>query len=77
MQAELKCEMINLAEPYDQMRDDKALLEREKLIEEISEWIDTAVIAEAIVDHLEEQGIEVTLSSAKNCWLSELEMLLC
>ena len=41
--------------------------------EELADWIDTDVIAEHILDELEEQGAEPTLEYAKKVWLDVLE----
>jgi hypothetical protein len=40
--------------------------------EQLAEWIDTDVIASAIFEELEEQGIEPTLENAKKIWLDVL-----
>ena len=48
---------------------------REQVVDEVSNWIDTTVIAEMVVSHLEDQGEEVTIENAKNCWLGTLENL--
>jgi hypothetical protein len=49
--------------------------EKEKVIDEIAEWIDTYVIAEMIVDHLEENEEDVTVDRCKEVWLRTLENL--
>jgi hypothetical protein len=49
--------------------------EREKVIKEIAEWIDTQVIAEMIVDHLEDQEEEATVERCKGVWYQTLENL--
>ena len=41
--------------------------------EELAGWIDTDVIAELIIDELEDQGEKPTLKYAKNVWLDVLE----
>ena len=41
--------------------------------EQLAEWIDTDVIANAIYEELEEQGVEPTLENAKTIWLDVLE----
>jgi hypothetical protein len=41
--------------------------------EQLAEWIDTAVIADAISEELEEQGVKPTLENAKTIWLDVLE----
>lgn len=41
--------------------------------EELADWIDTDVIAESILDELEEQGARPTLEYAKKVWLDVLE----
>ena len=42
---------------------------------ELTDWIDTSVIAEAILEELEEQGVPVTLENAQKVWLDTLEEL--
>ena len=41
--------------------------------QELADWIDTDVIAEAILDRLEERGAPATLENAKIVWLDVLE----
>ena len=41
--------------------------------EQLAEWIDTDVIANAISEELEEQGVKLTLENAKAIWLDVLE----
>jgi len=41
--------------------------------EQLAEWIDTDVIADAISEELEEQGVKPTLENAKTIWLDVLE----
>jgi len=48
---------------------------RMNLLAELAAWIDTQVIAEMIIDHLEEQGGEITLERAKQVWLNTLQNL--
>ena len=48
-----------------------------KIRHELASWIDTEVIAEHILDELEEQGIQPTLENAKTVWLDVLETELC
>jgi hypothetical protein len=43
------------------------------IIQELADWIDADVIAELIIDELEEQGAKTTLKYAKNVWLDVLE----
>jgi len=45
----------------------------DKVKDELAQWIDTSVIAEAIASELEEQGIEITSENGKRVWLSFLE----
>jgi hypothetical protein len=40
---------------------------------DLAQWIETDVIAEAILDELQEQGVEPTLENAKMVWLDVLE----
>ena len=51
-------------------------MDRERLITELTGWIDTQVIAEAIVDHLEREGMELSLKNGKDDWLTQMETLL-
>jgi hypothetical protein len=44
---------------------------------ELAGWIETDVIAEHILDELEEQGVQPTLENAKTIWLDVLENELC
>ena len=44
---------------------------------DLAGWIDTDVIAEHILDELEEQGVQPTLDNAKTIWLDVLENELC
>jgi len=41
--------------------------------EKLADWIDTDVIAEHILDEMEEQGCRITLKYAKNIWLDVLQ----
>jgi len=50
-------------------------MNREEIIEEIANWIDTQVIAEMIVDYLEEYGRPVTVQEAQEVWYDTLENL--
>jgi len=38
------------------------------ITKKLTAWIDRAVIAEAIIEDLEDEGLEVTLELAQNCW---------
>ena len=49
--------------------------EREELVTQIAEWIDTTVIAEMIVASLEEEEGELTLERCKETWYGTLENL--
>ena len=49
--------------------------DEDELIGKVAEWVDTQVIAELIVGHLEDQGDELTLENAKTVWYSELKEL--
>jgi len=57
--------VINLAKPTT----------KETLAIQVANWIDTYVIAEMIIAHLEEQGEELTFERAKMVWLNTLENL--
>jgi len=50
-------------------------IDRDQLIAQVADWVDTQVIAELIVDHLRDQGDELTLENAKECWYAELQNL--
>jgi hypothetical protein len=43
------------------------------IIQELANWLDADVIAELIIDELEEQSEKPTLKYAKNVWLDVLE----
>jgi hypothetical protein len=40
---------------------------------DLAQWIETDVIAEAILDELQQQGVEPTIENAKRVWLDVLE----
>ena len=44
----------------------------ENIKQELANWLDKDVIAEAILEEMEESGIEGTLENAKATWLSFL-----
>lgn len=44
----------------------------EQVKNEVAEWIDTAVLAENILEHLEENGVEPTVENAKAVYLDFL-----
>ena len=48
---------------------------REQLIVAIASWIDTEVIAKAIVEQMEKENIEYSLDKGKEIWLHHLEEL--
>ena len=48
-----------------------------KIRSELAGWIDADVIAENILEELEEQGVQSTLDNAKTIWLDVLENELC
>jgi len=45
--------------------------------QELADWVDTDVIAEHILDELDEQGVPTTFESAKIVWLDVLQNELC
>ena len=51
-------------------------MSEEAVIEELANWIDTRVIAEAIVSHLVECGEDITFEKGKEVWLRQLETIL-
>lgn len=50
-------------------------MDRDTLIDQVADWIDTQVIAELIVRHLENFGDPLTLENAKSAWYFQLEEL--
>ena len=63
--------------PLEGETDDEfeARQKREKLVDDLANWMDTHTISEMVVSHLEEQGDEVTLESCKETWYGTLENL--
>ena len=53
----------------------KERLSKKSLVDQVSEWVDTRVIAELVVDHLKSEGIPRTFEQAKAVWLDTLQML--
>lgn len=47
--------------------------EKEKVIEEVGEWIDADVIADALAEEIDEAGETVTVERCKEVWLKALE----
>ena len=45
----------------------------EKVLDELAEWIDPRVIAEAILEELESQEVEQTVANGRKVWLDVLE----
>ena len=45
----------------------------DKVLDELAKWIDTTVIAEAILEELEEQEASRTIENGKTIWLDVLE----
>ena len=45
----------------------------ENVLAELAEWIDPKVIAEAILQELQEQGARPTTENGKSIWLDTLE----
>lgn len=66
-------------DPATGLDPDKARLEREKIIshlqDELVAWIDPNVIAENILDEMQDQHLDLSLDNAKNVWLDYLENL--
>jgi sulfur transfer complex TusBCD TusB component (DsrH family) len=50
-------------------------MDKDTLIDQIADWLDTYVLAELIVDALEHNGHQPTLDNAKELWYIELEDL--
>lgn len=48
---------------------------RDQVIKEVADWIDTQVIAEMIVDHLEKTDRPVTVQEAEDVWCATLQNL--
>jgi len=53
----------------------EARQKREKVIDEVANWIDTRVIAEMVAEHVEEIEEELTVQGCKDVWLGTLENL--
>lgn len=49
------------------------MADKQQVQEELAEWIDADVIADAIIEDLEERGVEATLENGKAAWLDVLE----
>jgi len=47
-------------------------MSREEIQKQVAEWIDTATIADAILDALQDEGLEVTAENAQKVWLDFL-----
>jgi hypothetical protein len=47
-------------------------MSREETQKQVSDWIDTNAIADAILDTLSDEGIEVTADNAQKVWLDFL-----
>jgi len=66
-------------DPATGLDPDKARIAQGKLISQLQDdlvaWIDPNVIAENILDEMEDQHIGLTLDNAKNVWLDVLENL--
>jgi hypothetical protein len=45
----------------------------EKVLDELAEWIDPRVIAEAVLEKIESQEIERTVANGQKVWLDFLE----
>ncbi len=48
-------------------------MDKEQIIAAFIEWLDSRVIAEAVIEVLEKQKAEVTVDNAKRIWLDFLE----
>jgi hypothetical protein len=47
-------------------------MSREETQKQVAEWIDTAAIADTILDKLEDKGLEATVENAQKVWLDFL-----
>jgi hypothetical protein len=47
-------------------------MSREEIQKQVAEWLDTDAIADAILDALEDEEIEVTADNAQKVWLDIL-----
>lgn len=47
-------------------------MSREETQKQVADWIDTAAIADVILDALEDDGFEVTAENAQKVWLDFL-----
>ena len=50
-------------------------MERPDLIDALAKWIEPEVIATAIVEQMDKEGIEYTLDNGQQIWLNHLEEL--
>lgn len=48
---------------------------KEHVTQDLSQWIETRVIAELVVSHLEDTGEEVSFENGKQVWLEPLQLL--
>ena len=46
----------------------------DKVLDELAEWIDPGVIAEAILQELESQEVEQTIANGQKVWLDFLRV---
>ena len=49
------------------------MADRNEVIQQLADWIETEVVAESIVEHLEEEELEASFENGKAVWLDVLE----
>lgn len=59
----------------DQYTERQSGLEPDTLENRLADYIDTAVLAQCVVEEMSEQGVEMSFENAKRIWLSVLENL--
>ncbi len=53
----------------------EVIVKRQELKDDLAKWIEPDVIAEAIVNQMDEEKIEYTLENGQQIWLNHLEEL--
>lgn len=64
-----KCDTLNV----DELLSLYQMVEHSSVRQALADWIDTDVIAERILEEMEELGVSLTLEQAKGVWLNVLE----
>ena len=79
--SELKVGMWEYATPKDMAEGLQEVYEqvkgklKEQLVKQVADWVDTEVIAEMVVDALDEQGTPLTNENCHRQWLRQIEFL--